>query len=113
MGVLATPSPQAFDPYRQAVARPRDRPHLPARYVVAGKVHPCGRKQVIEEALRLHIGEMETQTHVRAAAKRHPRISVTRADSLVCKAQRIESERFRPYVGHAVREERVDANACA
>ena len=40
IGVLL---PQAFDPYRQPVARLRDRPHLPARYVAMNQAHSCRR----------------------------------------------------------------------
>jgi hypothetical protein len=53
-------SPTVFDPYRQSVTWPRDRPHLPARRVVMSKAHSCRHQQVIEKALCLHIGEMQT-----------------------------------------------------
>src|SRR6266498_2155169 len=106
-------SAHALNPYRQPVAGLRDRPHLPARYVVVSKAHFCRRQQVMEEALGLHIGEMQAKTHMRAAAKGHPGILVTRADSLVRKAQWIKLERLRPDFRHAVREDGVDGNTCA
>src|SRR5262245_36615382 len=86
-------SPDALDAYRQPVAGFGDRPYLPARNVVLREVHSCRRQQVMEEALRLHIGEMQAQTHVRASAKGHPGILVTRADGRIGKAQRVELER--------------------
>src|SRR5436190_21142313 len=67
---------------------------------------------MIEEALCLHIGEVEAEAHMRAAAVGHPGILVTRADSLVRKAQGIKLERLRPDFRHAVREDDVDRNAC-
>src|SRR6266536_180251 len=105
-------SAHALNPYRQPVAGLRDRPHLPARYVVVSKAHFCRRQQVMEEALGLHIGEMQAKTHMRAAAKGHPGILVTRADSLVRKAQWIKLERLWPDFRHAVREDGVDGNTC-
>src|SRR5262249_49393900 len=59
------------------------------------------------------VGKMQTQTHVRAAAKGHPGILVTCADSIIRKAPRIELERLRPDFRHAVREEEIGTNARA
>src|SRR5262245_35683778 len=57
-------SADALQAYRQPVAGLGDRPHLPARTVAGLDADAGGRQQMVEEALRLHIGEVQPQAHV-------------------------------------------------
>src|SRR6476659_8151711 len=68
---------------------------------------------MIEKALGLHIGEMQAETHVCAAAVGHPSVLVPRSRLFVRKTHRIKLERFRPKFRHAVSEHGADDNARA
>ncbi|MBA7667324.1 hypothetical protein ES703_75411 [subsurface metagenome] len=62
------------------------------------------------KGLRLHVGEVQAEAHVRAAAERHPGEAVAVARCFIGKAHRIELVRIRPDFRHVVGVERVDAD---
>src|SRR6266702_3505588 len=55
----------------QSVARLRDGPHLPLRGVARLQRNAEILQEMPREAFRLHIGEVQTEAHMRAAAERH------------------------------------------
>ena len=62
------------------------------------------------KTFRLHVGEVQAEAHMRAAAIWHPREAMPVALRLVGEAHRIELVRFGPDLRHMVREQRVDAD---
>src|SRR3982074_3009789 len=74
----------------QSVARFWDRPHLPIRRVSGLQRDVEILQEMPREAFRLHIGEVQPEAHMRAAAERHPGEAMTAALRLVGEAHRIE-----------------------
>src|SRR3546814_19545809 len=66
-----------------------------------------------EEELRLYIGEVEPQAHVRAAAERNPRIFVPPAHRLGREAHRSEPLGLGPIFGHHIRVGGIDPDVGA
>ncbi len=62
------------------------------------------------EALRLHVGEVQPEAHMRAAAERHPGEAMAAALRLVGEAQGIEFFGLGPDLRHVVGEQRIDAD---
>jgi hypothetical protein len=60
------------------------------------------------ETFRLHIGEVQSDTHMRAAAERHIGEAMARALCLFGEAQGIEGFRVGPDLRHMVGEYRID-----
>src|SRR4051794_34296306 len=82
--------------HAQSVAWLRDRPHLPIRRVA--RIH-CDAEILQEmagKAFCLHVGEVQPQAHMRAAAERYPGEAVPIALCLFGEAQRIEAFRLGP-----------------
>src|SRR6266849_8438741 len=67
----------------QSVARLRDWPHLPLRGVARLQRNAEILQEMPREAFRLHVGEVQTKAHMRAAAERHPGEAMTAALRLV------------------------------
>src|SRR5262252_1837495 len=83
-------SAQSPKPDRQPVARLGDRPHLPVWRVARRDGEETSPQQMVEEALRLHVSEMQTKAHMRAPAKRDPGELVARANGRLREPHRIE-----------------------
>src|SRR5260370_24670883 len=94
----------------QSVARFWDRPDLPVRRVAGLERDAEILQEMPREAFSLHIGEVQTEAHMRAAAERHPGEAMTRALRLVGKAHRIEFFGIGPDIRHVVGEQRIDAD---
>src|SRR4051812_30381727 len=92
--------------YFQPVLRLRNGPHLPLRRVARLKRNAEVLQKMPGKTFRLHIGEMQSETHMRAAAERHPGEAVARALRLVGESQRIEGVRLRPDLRHMMGEQR-------
>src|SRR5436305_1096688 len=67
-------------------------------------------QEMPREAFRLHVGEVQAEAHMRAAAIRHPGEAVAIALRLVGEAKRVEFFRLRPDISHVVGEQRVDTH---
>ena len=65
------------------------------------------------EAFGLHVGEIEPQAHVRAAAEGNEGELVPVAPNLRAKAHRVVALRFGPKLRHVVSKQRIDAYAGA
>src|SRR6187402_3355929 len=81
-------------PHPQSVARLRDRPHLPVRLVAGLQRYLDVLQEVSREAFGLHVGEVQAEAHMRAAAERHPGEAVTVALRLLGEAKRVEAVRL-------------------
>src|SRR5437870_2483170 len=66
-----------LDCHFQPVARFRDRPHLPVGLVAGRQRHFEVLQEMPRKGLGLHIGKVQAETHMRAAAKWHPGKAVT------------------------------------
>src|SRR5271170_5916202 len=66
------PSNCGADLYPQSVARLRDRPHLPVRLVAGLQRDLDILQEMPRKAFGLHIGEVQAEAHMGAAAVRHP-----------------------------------------
>ena len=64
----------------------------------------------MHDDLHLHIGEVQTQAHMRAATEGHPGETVARLYVLGSKSHRIEPLGFRPIFRHMVRIAGADAD---
>src|SRR6476620_163731 len=82
----------------------RDRPNLPVRLVTWLQRHFEILQEMPRKAFRLHVGEVQAEAHMRAAAIRHPRKTMAAALRLVGEAHGIEFFRLGPDVGHVMRE---------
>src|SRR5665213_3243701 len=69
--------------HSQSVARLRDRPHLPVRGGARLQRDAEVLQEMPGEAFRLHIGEVQPDAHMRAAAERHPGKAMAAALRLV------------------------------
>src|SRR5215470_8541508 len=76
--------------HAQSVARFRDRPHLPLRLIARRQRNREVLQDMPREAFRLHMGEMQPETHMRAAAERDPCEAMPVALRFLGEAQRIE-----------------------
>ena len=77
---------------------------------ILGHLDPVAAEQLRHQDADLHLGEVQPQAHMRAAAERHPGETVPRADLFRLEAQRIEALRLGPDVGHVMGEGRGDAD---
>src|ERR1700682_4362482 len=94
----------------QSVPRLRDRPHLPIRLVAGLQRDAQILQEMPCEAFCLHIGEVQAEAHMRAAAERYPGETMTVTLRLVGESRGIELLRLRPDIGHVVAEQRGDAH---
>src|SRR6187402_2084623 len=90
--------------HAQPIARFRDWPDLPVRLVAWLQRHFEVLQEMTRKTFYLHVGEVQAEAHMRAAAIWHPREPVAVALRLIGEAHRIEFFRFGPDVRHVVRE---------
>ena len=83
-------TPAGFSVTRNPSRRLRDRPHLPVRRVARLQRDLEILQEMPREAFRLHVGEVQPEAHMRAAAERHPGEAMAVALRLFGEAHRIE-----------------------
>src|SRR4051795_4349432 len=90
------PASPRLDHPAEAIARFRNRPYLPVRLVARLQRHFEILQEMTRKAFRLHVGEVQAEAHMRAAAIRHPSEAVAGALGFVRETHRIELVRIGP-----------------
>src|SRR5262245_45112661 len=93
--------------HQKPVARERHWPHAPAGPIVGRDRHSEFVEEMPREAFDLHVGEVESQAHVRATAEGNESELVPVARSLTVKARRVIALRVAPKLRHVVSKERI------
>src|ERR1700731_3925446 len=76
--------------HAQSILRLWDRPHLPVRRGARLQRNAKVLQEMSRKAFRLHVGEVQPEAHMRAAAERYPAETMAGAQRLVGEAHRIE-----------------------
>src|SRR6516165_11191271 len=97
----------------EAVARIGDGPHFPSGMIVGCDCDSISIQEMPSETLGLHVGEIQSQAHMRAAAEWHESEFVSGARGVRIETQRIVTLRVGPNLRHVMGVERVDVDARA